>query len=219
MTCSICWEDMDMQDFNDSQESTLTCFKLECGHSYHTKCIIMALSKTKHQCPLCNKEKSIQDKVEEQAYIKKILRKVSRLPSIKEIKQEIVVAKKQYRDIVLQLSADVREYAAKKSAELLLPQKRTYFLKCLSQGRKIIRDEFKGNNLITSLLFYKQNNWTAPICDIFLCPEAIRHWKLQRLKNPRLYIKINVNGVIKEGNESIDSNSDGDDNSSVHTLF
>jgi len=80
MTCSICWEDMDMQDYNDSRESTLTCFKLECGHSYHTKCIIMALSKTKHQCPLCNKEKSIQDKVEEQAYIKKILRKVSRLP-------------------------------------------------------------------------------------------------------------------------------------------
>jgi len=38
MTCNICYENMDMLEYNDPNESTLTCFKLECGHSYHTKC-------------------------------------------------------------------------------------------------------------------------------------------------------------------------------------
>jgi hypothetical protein len=219
MTCSICWEEMDMADYNDSLESTLTCFKLECGHAYHTKCIIMSLSKTKHQCPLCNKEKSIQDKVEEQAYIKKILKQVSRLPSIKQIKQEIYIAKKEFRDIVKKLNDDVKEYATKKAIELSLPEKRKYLLNSISTGKKLIREEFKGNNLITSLLFYKQNNWSATICDIFLCPEAKSYWILQRLKNPRLYIKINVKGVSKHGNEYINSDSNGDDNHSIHTLL
>ena len=56
--CPICLEDMDMTSFNDSRLSTSTCYKLECGHSFHTKCIIGCLSIDRKKCPSCNDRKN-----------------------------------------------------------------------------------------------------------------------------------------------------------------
>ena len=45
--CAICYETLD----NES------CYKLECGHSYHNKCIINWFRTGKNNCPLCNSNK------------------------------------------------------------------------------------------------------------------------------------------------------------------
>ena len=46
-----------MEEYQDEKESTETCFKLECHHAFHTKCIMECLLKSKSACPLCNKDK------------------------------------------------------------------------------------------------------------------------------------------------------------------
>ena len=219
MTCSICWDDMDMKDFKDLRECTLTCYKLECGHAFHTKCIITSLSKTKHQCPLCNKEKTLQDKIQEQGYIKKLLRIIGKIPKIKEIKNEIVLAKNDYKHSLSILKKDIIEYANNRSKELKIQEQRNYFLNCLSEGRQILRQECyeRGNNHAGLILFYKERYWSPSIGDKYLCPESARYWSFNKLRNPRIFFKIKINKLNKTDkiDESSNSNCNGDDNSSI----
>ena len=56
--CAICFDEMDMKYYQDSRDQTPTCFKLECDHAYHTKCIVASLQKTQHKCPQCNSHKT-----------------------------------------------------------------------------------------------------------------------------------------------------------------
>ena len=63
--CSVCQSDMDMEEFNDERESTETCLKLECGHAFHSRCIIAYMRRTDFDCIQCNRHRTPEARLEE----------------------------------------------------------------------------------------------------------------------------------------------------------
>ena len=63
--CSVCQSDMDMEEFNDQRESTETCLKLECGHAFHSRCIIAYMRRTDFDCIQCNRHRTPEVQLEE----------------------------------------------------------------------------------------------------------------------------------------------------------
>lgn len=53
-----------MDEFNDPRPSTVTCFKLECGHAYHTPCIFQYMRETDFQCLHCNVRRTPREEIE-----------------------------------------------------------------------------------------------------------------------------------------------------------
>jgi len=56
--CSVCMVDMDMEEYDDPNESTHTCVRLDCKHAYHTKCVLKYMKTTNYECILCNKHRN-----------------------------------------------------------------------------------------------------------------------------------------------------------------
>lgn len=220
MTCPICWENMDMKEFNDSRESTTTCFKLECNHSYHTKCIVMFLTKTKSECPICNKIKTPSIELDLQGYSIKLIKEIIREPSIKIIKNELEESKYEYQQSLIELKKNTRKFVEEQTKNLKVKEKRDYYLKCLNTIKSIIRKQcyLKGNKYIAAISFQKRY-WETSVVEMVLFKQKYAYpWKLRKLLYPRINFPIRFLLNIKN-NESNNSNSDGDDNSSVYSLF
>ena len=122
MTCPVCCEDMDMEEYDDRRETTETCFKLECGHAFHTKCIIDVLSRTNHKCPSCNKHKSSQQ-------VNPRLLELKKDERIKLTIAEYYDAKKEYKAKLGQLKRETIEWAKNRAQELLLTEHKSYYLR------------------------------------------------------------------------------------------
>ena len=216
MTCAICWDDMDMQEFKDSRESTTTCYKLECHHAFHTKCIIGCMSQSRLACPLCNTIKTPQQEMEHSGYARKLLCEILRSPDISELRNEFRESRIEYRNKLKVLKNDVQKFALQRSDELKIDDHRVYFLECLKAVRNIVKTKCKehGNKYLGSYYFKKNNRFDIPLIDRIVTGEQIywRYWR--NMTSPRLYVHIKVS---KKRNESIDFDSDGDDNISIHS--
>lgn len=130
-SCPICFEDMDMALFNDPNTQTATCFKLECGHAYHTACIIRCLSHAEKKCPQCNGNKDPAVELSKEGLAKQKLKILKRDPVVREAVMEMKASLDQYSDVIKQLKRDTREYIEKRKADLLVQEKRRYMQDCL----------------------------------------------------------------------------------------
>lgn len=130
--CPICLDDMDMLSFNDRRDTTATCYKLECGHAYHTKCIIQTLSQAERKCPSCNHTKDPSTLLTEQGLAIQLLTKVKKSEDVKMAVGELRQALIEYNESIKTLKDDTKAYIEKRSLELQIPQKRRYFMECLS---------------------------------------------------------------------------------------
>jgi hypothetical protein len=113
---------MDMEEYDDRRETTATSFKLECGHAFHTKCIIDVLSRTNHKCPSCNKHKSSQQ-------VNPRLLELKKDERIKLTIAEYCDAKKEYKAKLGQLKRETIEWAKNRAQELLLTEHKSYYLR------------------------------------------------------------------------------------------
>jgi len=130
MTCSICFDEMDMILFNDPRESTTTCVKLSCGHAFHTKCIITCLEVMDHKCPLCNIRKTPETSLTEKGIVIRAIKEIRKLPKIRELVNERNVAKDQVLRTMKNLRNQIDEFAQQKAKELNLFEQRAYFIRC-----------------------------------------------------------------------------------------
>lgn len=178
MTCPICCEDMDMEEYDDRRETTETCFKLECGHAFHTKCIINVLSRTNHKCPSCNKHKSSEQQ-------NPILLELKKDDRIKLSIAECSNAKKEYKAKLGQLKRETIEWARNRAQELLLTEHKSYYFRsktavmtiskqvAIEKGRKYIA-AFRGE-----LENYKK-----------IVYGHTRTWGEWRLRHPRIWFAL-----------------------------
>lgn len=125
--CSVCLDEMDMLDFNDPREKTDTCFKLECGHAYHTACIIRYLSHSNHSCLHCNEIKTPIQQLNIVGVAARLRAKITRHPAIQYLKHEMDEAYSEYSQSVKKLKAEIKQYVKTRIAETRIKEKRDYW--------------------------------------------------------------------------------------------
>jgi hypothetical protein len=188
MNCAICWDTMDMEEFNDEKESTETCFKLECGHAFHTKCIVLSLQKTNHSCPSCNKAKDPIEQLEIVGLARKLFMQSLRDPEIVELRKEFNIASSEYQEKLREHRKASIEAIHKISEEMNIRDHLTYYLKIFDTIKKAMKQKIfaMGPKYIGAALF-KKNRFDAPMIETLLIPGMdTSRWAFYRLKNPRL---------------------------------
>jgi hypothetical protein len=207
MTCPICWDDMDMKEFKDERQSTSTCFKLECQHSFHTSCIIDFLAKTHHTCPTCNQIRQPEKQLEIQGTaIKLIQEAMKNNKNVIEIRKETNTALNDYKAAVSKMRVDIKLYSEKYAVEHKLLEHKKYFNKCLSTLKATIREDLlkKGNKYVGAAAF-KKDRWTTSIIDQYLIPDFKKYWKLWKIQNPR--VSFPIFSISKKASLNADDNS------------
>ena len=126
MSCSVCLDDMDMLDFNDPREKTDTCFKLQCGHAYHTTCIINYLSNSNRSCLHCNEIKTPAEELTVTGLARKLTGTLNRHPEVRYLKAEVAEATNEYKTATKELKAEINEYIKRRIAETHIREKRAY---------------------------------------------------------------------------------------------
>jgi hypothetical protein len=190
--CIICFDPMDMKSFQDEQENTETCIKLECGHAYHTRCIIRCLSQMNQKCPNCNKNKSPSEELTREGLAKKLVSELKRDPEVKFIITEFKESSLEYSDTILQLKKDIKAFITKRSEELQLSEKRKYMLECLSkiQTTSKVVSRTKGAQYVAALHTRTMGRyWRGSIFErIFFGTQE--SYRIRRLKTPGLYMPL-----------------------------
>lgn len=199
MNCAICWDTMDMKEYQDEKESTETCFKLECDHAFHTKCIMECLLKSKHACPLCNKDKDPIEQLELAGLARKFFMQAVRDPDVLAFRKEFNLATREYQSKLREHRQKSKEVVQKITDELNLKEHRSYYLKSLDTVKKAIKrkvDEM-GPKYIGAALF-KKERWDAPLIESLLIPGYRQfRWRYYRMKNPRFSTQIFTSKVNK----------------------
>ena len=194
MTCPICYEDMDMREYDDAAEGTDTCHKLDCGHAFHTKCIILVLTKTRHACPSCNKNKPPEKQLEIEGLIRTTLSAVKRDPRVKAVREEYATGKEEYKQALRQLQKESNEWVTKRAEELKIKEYRSYYYSSASAvmatAREVARE--MGPKFIAAINSDRRpnNRWGVSISKrtIFgVNPPGYRDWKLT---HPRIWVRI-----------------------------
>ena len=198
MTCNICYEDMDMAEYNDPNQSTLTCFKLECGHAYHTTCLVNFLNNTQHKCPVCNKYKTSDDKLDLDGKVRKLLLGLTKDPEVRLIKEEYNIAKNEYKASLFECKKLMMALFKEQVAKLKIQEKKSYFIDCIRVLKNKVKEKAieKSNKHFGAIVFSQESYRRATRFEsIFL---GCNFWIINRLKHPRLFLRLDsVNNKTK----------------------
>ena len=208
MTCVVCYDNMDMLEFNDPKQSTETCFKLGCGHSFHTQCIINFLSETNHECPSCNKYRSPEQKLEMEGVVYRLLKEIRQDPEVKDYIEEYKVAKSEYIEKITTLKKEIKEIIKTRTIELKIFEHKNYFFDCISKLKSVVKEKAieKSNKHMAAYGFSTENRYCkiTSFSRVFLGYNSNNYWggwSLYRLQNPRLNFKLTNQIITQEEKE------------------
>ena len=188
--CVICFDGMDMKSFEDHREHTETCIKLECGHAYHTRCIIRCLSEMNRKCPNCNKEKNARQDLTREGLTKQFMREIRRDSDVKFLVKELTEIREELHETNVQLKKDVTEYFEKRKIELNFLEKRNYLIHCLSkiQGKTKSLAREKGPEYVGALVHDRSYYGISAFERNFFGRQDA--YSLRRLKFPYLRLRL-----------------------------
>lgn len=189
--CVICFEDMDMKTFEDERQQTPTCIKLECGHAYHTLCIIRCLSNMHQKCPNCNKDKTPKLELTREGLAKKLVSEMRKDDDVKFLMTEYKEIRDELHEANVQLKKDVKLYIEQRKVELNIPEKRRYFMECILklQGKARTVAKEKGPEYVGAITVDRRFRYglSAFECNFFGRTQAYTN---RRLKFP--YLRLNL---------------------------
>lgn len=191
--CPLCFENMDMQGYQDERQNTAECYKLDCGHAYHTACIIGCLTQMNRKCPQCNSQKDPSKELTKEALAAKLIREIKRDDRVKPLIDELKETRDEYTSNISQLKKDIRKYAETRAAELCIPDKRKYMMECLSEiqrNAKAIAKQ-KGQHYDGALTTVRDRGryWRGtPFDELFFGRQM--SYSIHRSKYPRLYLDL-----------------------------
>jgi len=182
-----------MQGFRDERQNTAECYKLDCGHAYHTSCIITCLTQMNRKCPQCNNQKDPSQELTREALASKLIRELKRDDRVKPLIDEFKETKDEYSDSISQLKKDIRKYTETRAAELCIPEKRKYMMDCLSEIQKTTKAiaKQKGEQYTGALTGTRERRryWNGtPFDEIFFGRQMA--YSIYRSKYPRLYLDL-----------------------------
>ena len=94
-----------MEDYHDERQSTETCYKLDCGHAYHTRCIFQYLRETEYQCLQCNIHRTPREEIEMTGLIAQTIEELRADPELRRLRQEVDEAIVEFKGV----RADVKK--------------------------------------------------------------------------------------------------------------
>jgi hypothetical protein len=189
--CVICFDTMDMRSFQDERQQTATCIKLECGHAYHTRCIIQCLSNMNQKCPNCNNNKGAKHELTREGLAKKLVSEMRKDDDVKFLMTEYKEIREELNEANTQLKKDVRSYIEKRKIELNISEKRNYFMECLLklQGRARSLAKEKGPEYVGAIAAERRFRYglSAFECNFF---GRLQAYANRRLKFPYLRLSL-----------------------------
>jgi hypothetical protein len=184
--CPLCFEEMDMQTYQDERESTQTCFKLKCNHAFHTKCIVECLQKTGHECPSCNKHKTIADDLTEEGLVRQLVVDMKKLPAVRDALRETAIARTDVLNTINLIKKDAKVYAKERAAELKLKEKQAYMRTCIATAKKVTLEEARKKSPMHFAAASKVSLFRrTTLLELCLLGYA-NTYQLHRLRNPYL---------------------------------
>jgi len=193
MTCPICCDDMDMLDYKDERAGTETCFKLDCEHAFHTKCIVQFLTRTEHKCPSCNQHKTPEQQIERAGVIRNLLNEIKKDERVKIAKAEFISATTEYKSVIHQIKQEAREWAHARSKELQINKFKSYWLSSVTAVKTAAKEVAaeKGFKYTGALNADDRTNqrYGMKLAEqvIFGKTSSYNDW---RLKNPRIWARL-----------------------------
>jgi len=161
--CPVCLDEMDMKAFNDEKQSTTTCFKLECGHGFHTKCVIQTLQISHSSCPSCHKFKTPGQLIKRDGIVKKLLGELKRSPEVSFALTEFKEAKKESDDTLKKIQEETLEFVKQRVAHHQFEEKRKYAMDAMNLTRRYVHALAKERGTmyigaLTSLSMWESQN-------------------------------------------------------------
>lgn len=188
--CVICFDEMDMKSYSDEHESTSTCFKLRCGHAFHTKCIVECLQKSNHECPNCHGNKNLEAELSREGVVIRLVKEIKKESNVKAALKEYNLAKGELCSTNKQLKKETLEFAKTRKQTLEYDKKHKYFLQTISKVKSEIKAAAKQKGPKFEAFFGPRmyNHMTS--CKFERLVLNAYGYSYHRLKYKHNYIKI-----------------------------
>ena len=188
--CPICFDEMDMLFYEDPNETTSTCFKLECGHAFHTKCIIKCLQTSDHRCPNCHEGKNFKEEMTREGILMNLIKDLKKDERTKEALKEYQEADKELRQTVKQLKEDTIEFSKKRKEELKYDEKHKYFVKSISNVKSTMKEVADEKGPMYRGLFSPKNTYHLRNVKFERLVLGAYNHNFYRLRNKTIYVHI-----------------------------
>ena len=183
---------MDMQSYQDERQNTTQAYKLDCGHAYHTSCIITCLTQMNRKCPQCNSHKDPSKELTKEALASKLIRELKRDDRVKPLMDEFKESYDEYSSTLCQFKKDLKKFVETHAQELYLEDKRKYMMKCISEIQtttKIIAKQ-RGVEYQGALVPARNREyWNGTSFEQVFFGRSMSR-TIHRLKYPHLYLNL-----------------------------
>jgi hypothetical protein len=143
------------------------------------------------KCPNCNVDKTPQKELTREGLKKKFVAEIRRDNEIKFLMTEYKEIREELHEANAQLKKDVKEYIEKRKIELNIPEKRNYFLTCITAVHRRARSlaKEKGPEYVGAINSDRKSFYGIPIFEYNFFGKEHAYIN-RRLKFPYLRLQL-----------------------------